>query len=610
MTTTDPIAATALAQLGLAGKRPLTELLEIGFRLQDLRDLARSRGWKLQGTSKLALIEQVVAYHQADDGWAAELRRLPVGLRALFQQMWVIGGVEGGVQSGMSQMLGQTVGIAPASYFQEVGKSQMSVQSFVQVGDRFFLWPDVYRVLPLDASWLAPLAETQRLGRMVPADPMRLALSAHRLSDYLAQNQLAAPSEYSVQWSLPSTTVPMHSERRGGEVIVRPQPPLVPLAGLERLAAGLDLERLETHLLLLAMAGLGFLERQTHGKITIGPEASERLRQVELADLARQFVQVILVTPIWSTIDSLFPPPSLSIITPSYVPSTLLTQENIRWRQVVARTLLLLEPGVWYSLADLLQRLYQLRTFVTSASSLGSLGFLTEDGRRMDPSKDSGWQATLKRIYTYLLTGPFHYLGLVDLGYGGSELAAIRLTPFCRYFLGLAAAPEQTAEPSSTGEISFDTPTFLRTRNASPALHILLSKLAAPGRGKQGQPGYVLSQDRLRASLSQGEDLDSLLKALAAVCDGPLPTAAVALVREWAATFGHYHAHSELTLIEFGDDLALPELLRSTELAIYLRRQFSPRLIAIERRHAEELFRRFVRQGYTPTLVDPDHKPT
>lgn len=609
MTAETQIDAAALVLLGLAGRHSLTELLDAGFRLQDLRALARSRGWKLQGTSKQAVIEQIIARHQADEEWTAALRRLPVGQRLLFQQMWVAGACDAGIESYSSYLFGQGTGLHRGSLFQEISQAQLSVQSFIPAGDRFFLWPDVYRSLPLDASWLAPLAETQQFRRVAAAEPLRLALSAHRLVDYLARNRLMTPHEYSVMWSLPSVIVPISSHRRGSESIADPQPPLVPLAELARLAAGLELGRLDTHLLLLAMTTLGLIERQSSGQVITSPEALDNLRRIELSTLAQHFVRALLVTPLWVITDSLFPSPPLRIGNKEYQLGSAITQESLHGRQVMARVLLLLEPGVWYSLAELWHCLKQMYSFLTLAHRGSAAVYLTEDGRRLDASKDSIWPLALQRIYSYLLTGPFHHLGLVDLAYDGDEATAFRLAPFCRYLLGLAAMPDVAASPSRPGRIHFDAPNFFQTRNASPALHIFLSKVAAPGQGGRGQAGYLLSQARLGDSLAKGEDLDNLLKALAEVCDGPLPDGTIALLRGWAATYGHYHAHTDLTLIEFGDDLALPELLRSTDLAVYLRRQFGPRLIAIERRHAGELLQRLMRQGYTPTYSAADPNP-
>lgn len=605
-----------LIELGLLGKRPLAQLLDASFRLQDLRELARSRGWKLQGTSKQAVIEQIAAYHQTDAGWAAQLRRLPEGLRVILQHMWVAGAYEGGIQSGSAQSLARESGMADARYFEDLEKAQLSVESFIPSGDKYLLWPDIYRVLPLDTAWLAPMAETRRLRRLQTGDPVRLALAARDLPDYLAQHPLQAPSDLAELWSPPGGVGPIFAERRGSDAIIKPQPPLLSLDTLKRLATGLDLQPVQAHLLLLALAGLNYISLDAQNRVGAAPLGIEQMQHADLLTLARQIFRYLLTTSRWSVLDSLFPAPPIYTVQPTYsINPGLQPHDSILWRLSLARALALLEPGAWYAPADLIQRLYQLRSVISYARPYSGLQYMTADNRRMDITKEVGWKNISLRFYSYLITGPFHLMGLIDLAYDGGEVAAFRLTPFFRYFMGLADKPAPAAGLANAGRITFVSRTHFRIRTASagpanPDLHIFLSKLSAPSWERGSPAPYRLSPERLQASLTGGASLEDLLSDLQLVCEGPLRNDTVALLKEWAATYGHYHAHTDLTLIEFGDDLALPELLRSTDLAVYLRRQFSPRLVAIESRQADAFFKRLLRQGYTPTYSDSDEKPS
>ncbi len=625
MTNEQPIDPQEMIELGLMGKRPLDQILDTTFRLQDLRELARSRGWKLQGTGKQAVVSQIASYHQADDGWAAQVRRLPEGLRVFLQHMWVAGAYEGGIQIGAVHSLARESGMADARLLEDLEKAQLSVESFILLGDSCLLWPDVYRVLPLDTTWLAPVAETRRLRRLHAGDPVRLALAARALPDYLSQHPLQAPSDLAGLWSPPGGVSPIVAERRGSDAIIKPQLPLLHLDTLKRLAAGLDLQPVQAHLLLLALAGLKYIARDDQGRIGAAPHGIEQIRHADILELARQIFRYLLSTSRWSVIDSLFPSPPIHVVQPVYsINPALQVEDSILWRQSLARALALLEPGAWYSLADLMRRLYQLRSAISSyARPYSGLQYMTADNRRMDINKEIGWQNILLRVYTYLITGPFHLMGLVDLASDDREVLAFRVTPYFRYFMGLAARPAPAAGLANAGRITFVSPTHFRIRSASdgpargasdgpasPELHIFLSKLSAPAWEKGSPAPYRLSPERLQASLTGGASIEDLLSDLQQVCEGPLRNDTVALLREWAATYGHYHAHTDLTLIEFGDDMALPELLRSTDLAVFLRRQFSPRLIAIESRQADAFFRRLLRQGYTPTYSDSSDKPT
>ena len=60
--------------------------------------------------------------------------------------------------------------------------------------------------------------------------------------------------------------------------------------------------------------------------------------------------------------------------------------------------------------------------------------------------------------------------------------------------------------------------------------------------------------------------------------------------------------YDDMTLIEFGDDFCLPELLAATSLSQILLTTFTPRLVAVRTDKAADYLAELQSRGYTPRM--------
>ncbi len=208
---------------------------------------------------------------------------------------------------------------------------------------------------------------------------------------------------------------------------------LAPVAGGET--------RLEFIFSLLVAAGIF----QPGSPVTIWPEVKELfLRQDELtqrAILARVYFQMSNWSALWELLrhhPTAQSPNHLTlkrVFSRRYFKPEQLRADLVGFRQLVLRALASLPDGKWVALEDLfrLMRIVWPRFDQTVwqtfrfPQSTGSW-FLAEAGSEtpLSPANAEHWQLAQGNFIRTIITGPLHWLGLADLSFSDGELAAVR----------------------------------------------------------------------------------------------------------------------------------------------------------------------------------------
>ncbi len=285
-----------------------------------------------------------------------------------------------------------------------------------------------------------------------------------------------------------------------------------------------------------------------------------------------------------------------------------LTRELAHARLVVIMLLRRLTPGVWYSVADLSELL---RRFWPNYLHAGSAATpqrwwleIDNSDTPLSPEKAEDWQVGHAPFMTACLEGPLAWLGAVTLGYNRQGLAAFQLTDLGTFLLGVSPAYDELLErpvgPALT--IHGDGTVLARTGYAAAGAYDLLNVLGRLEETSVERFSYRITPATAQRAFERGWTGQAILDELEKQSAQPVPEPLRSHFLTWAEGYGKVHLYHQVTLIEFADDFALKELLASTSLAQHLIYQFSPRLAVIKTEAVDALRDELVRQGHTPRI--------
>jgi hypothetical protein len=225
--------------------------------------------------------------------------------------------------------------------------------------------------------------------------------------------------------------------------------------------------------------------------------------------------------------------------------------------------------------------------------------------RRPSLAQPRDWDAIYGPYVEAVLTGPLHWLGLVELGYSKEQLRGFRLSPLGAFVFRHAEAYTLPPAPRSGLSLAFqsDGSLSLRAEGAGSDVLTLLSLLGNLESGLRGELRYTVSAAGASRAFEAGWDVDRILATLRQAAGSPPPRALAESLRRWRENFGSVQVYSRVALLELADDFALAELLAGTSLAQHLLYRFSPRLVALRPEGLEALQSELEKKGYTPRLA-------
>lgn len=294
-----------------------------------------------------------------------------------------------------------------------------------------------------------------------------------------------------------------------------------------------------------------------------------------------------------------------SIKVPDFSTNDLI-QEIGRARQFVARLLAKLDPLVWYSWKSFAEYVRDLRAdFVHTLTNQQTWHLASKSNLQYQPHNQSHWDAAYRPLLATILEGGLHWLGAVELGYEGKDLAAFQITALGAWLLSggkagraLTLAPEVVSGEAVTW---IDDGTFrLRATPDVARLVPLARTFADPTRELFT---FHISNHSIARAFERGITPAEIAEPFAAT-GAPLPPALRERLDALQANYGRVHVYERLTVLELADDMALRELVAGTGMGKYIVHQFSPRLVVIQDEGVDELVNELVKKGYTPRVVE------
>jgi hypothetical protein len=274
--------------------------------------------------------------------------------------------------------------------------------------------------------------------------------------------------------------------------------------------------------------------------------------------------------------------------------------DPVRPRQRLLRHLASAEAGSWFSVSDLSAWIEScdpefLRS--TGAANQRPQVRLQETGERL--AGPASWKQVEGRYLDFLVAGPLHWLGVVELGQVEGSLVAFRLTPLSQFLWYRDVAPPELSEESIIVEGTFEVWVPVE---ASPYIIFVLEGCAE--RLQQDHVShYRLTREALHWALGRGLRVDDLLDLLARYGRGEVPQNVAYTLEEWTKTYGQLRLHQPL-LLSAEDALLLEEVLADTEVRSSCGDPLSSTSVEVLSEHAFALVQRLGRLGYLPKVEE------
>ncbi|MFQ5856726.1 MAG: helicase-associated domain-containing protein, partial [Anaerolineae bacterium] len=289
---------------------------------------------------------------------------------------------------------------------------------------------------------------------------------------------------------------------------------------------------------------------------------------------------------------------TLSVYQQQFTPTDLAREFSLA-RGLVTRLLQGLPTNVWYDWFSFAEEARQMDPdYLHNYYGTDFWGFVVKGDKRLDPSRRGDWDRGYRPVLAAMLEGPLRWLGVVEVGYKGSNLVAFRLTPTGAWLLRGEGRPVPLF-PEEVDKVPvawLDDRTF-RARPGPEAANVLslAGTLAAPTRHAFV---YELSDEGVQQVFARGVEPAAIAKTFEKA-GASLPAAAHHHIEDLWSRFGHIHLYEKLTVLELADDLALHELLANTSLRQHMIHQFSSRLVVVEDSAVDALVGELIKKGYT-----------
>lgn len=631
----------------------IEELAEqlLGLRIADLRLIAKRRGWKIKGTRKNQIAEQL-AVLLADPG---HLQRSVAHLRPRDQLLLAMAAVTGN-SPGLS--LDELNEIA---FGGNTDKPPFGANEIYELAERGFLIPNtglerssrrplgnwggahscpraIRQNLPPTLDVLVPVSDA--LPPRLPDSAVRLA-DPHHITDTIGhlllvieQDSLALrapmPLPAGAEWLRglqewdynPNEIVKALDQRdaawRG--VVISMPPPRAPVS---RQAA----ERLQPIVGSREQLGFCYWLLQAAGLILLGSPITswDKVKKRYLiqgvprqrAILAGAFFAMPTWTAFWQVIRD---NPDLRLV--RAVGHNALTREEFgeRWveyRHMVLNALAAIPDNKWIRLSDLFRVMRPLWPKISAAKTFLSWHappswqlMARADSDELRETEERDWDQAQAEYIRALVAGPLHWLGLADVALENGEVQYARFNGLADLYHGrLEALP---APPGAQPRQAIGSQKALaidgrRITIVPSALglegHDLLAQVADLEEIRTSRFVYRLAAPKALCAFESGRRMDDLLAKWELLLGAPMPPSIREVLEQWYRDYGRIHIIKNATLIEVADDFALTEMLAVTSLSKYVLAEISPRFVLVASIAMPELVAELERAGYTPRQV-------
>jgi hypothetical protein len=640
---------TSVEDVQLADQRQLGEWL-LKIKLVDLRQMARNRAWRVQGTRKADIVRQIAALMVDSDDMARAVEDLGDEQRLLLYALLLLGTGSRMPEKDLERVLkawgGRNSDQPVSIQTRRLWKMGLALPGYTQDrgSGRDFVPLAIARGLPpLVGSVTADLPTQAGGDGLCLADPSAMIRTAIQIALLLEKQPVALriplprpaiekyhPQLQSWDYVLDELVQAERSSRLGRQsgikLTVPPPRRSLPNSAVERLVPISGGEaQLEFAYSLLVTAGVFQPGSPTTVCREVKAQFLHRDESAQRAVLARAYFHMQNWSVLW---ELLWESNGLSLMRDSRY--SYYTPENLRAdlrlvRHLVLRVLSVLPDETWLETRALCrlvrtvwpvfdQTVWDSFRFSYLARSGRGLGawFLTKDGQPLSPESEEDWDLAQGNFVRHTISSPLHWLGLADLHYDGGELVSFRLHGLGDLYWDRVQAPVASRPVVSSGRDAGSTESITTSdltisvdpAAISPGAHSLLDEIARLDKAGADCFLYRLDPQAAFESFESGVTLAGILENWEQQFPIPVPDPIRERLHTWWEVYGRVRIYEDLTIVEFGDDYALAEMKAVSSLDSYVVTEISPRLVIIQRDAVTELTAELVRAGYTPKVED------
>jgi hypothetical protein len=625
------------------------------IKLQDLRQMAKQRGWQVRGNSKATVVAQIVQHITQPDDVAKAVLGLDQEHRNVLRALVLLGErrvIQPDDLADVARTWGKLQGYKNVTtYIHHLFKMGLAISEeaanvYSPFGD--FVPRAILRSMPpaLEGAIRVSAYPPPHSGELCLADPRpfirAISQATFLLEEFPTSLRPPRPRPRMEKFHLglqewDHDLFELQQAKADGQlrgyspIALRVLPSLysLPVEAIERLAPVIDTpmtgapalsgeEKLDFVYNLMVTAGI----LQPGSPVTAWQDVrTEFLRRNEAeqrAILARAYFQMESWSALWAMLrvdDGLRLKHSYN--SRHFKPKDLRT-DLVRFRNLVLRVLASVPDGQWIALSDLFHVMRRLwprfdhsmwQDYIYRAPT--ATWFLVSAGDDQ-PLDADGWEEAQGRFVEAVLAGPLHWLGLVDLSLdkrGG--LAAFCLHGLADLYWDRQETPEMppasaqpvARPPSDVMAVEGSTIRVIPSQVEAQA-HSLLNRIARLEITTAQQFAYRLDAQTVHQSFEDGAALAELFDEWERWLPIPMPKAIRDQLSAWWEAYGQVRIYEDLTVIEFGDDYALAEMRATTPLDRYLVAEISPRLVIIAPEGVDVLTEALEQAGYTPKQTD------
>lgn len=602
------------------------------YRIQDLRTVAKQRGWRLKGTRKADLIKQLIALLTKSTEMPAALTQLSAEDKAVLYALAVMGHPNILRRTHLTELAQHWDASLTDGQVVQVGYDLVQTGLVIDPeAGQVHGYPQTARAvmsaLVPALSEIVPVSEPPTTYTILRADPVQLVRIVHQLFALLEQNppplRPLPPrprlEKYHKQLRLWRVDVDeVRQLKAAGELTKRSNvmltvpPPNFALAeeGMDRLQGLVDsAEKLDFIYHLMLNAGL----LQTGSPATVWSTAKiNYIQQNELAQqaiLARTYFQMVSWHEVWQLLrDSQQLRLQRSWMADHFKPKQL-DDHLLAIRQRILRTLACLPDGQWVEVSAIYRLLRPIWKTLNSKSETYThyyyhhqktpLWEVTYNG------KSAMWNLAQKHVVDHVLR-VLHWLGLADVATNNDHITHIALQGLATLYWDQADTIKATVPtPASNSDpiVNNGLKVTLDPAVATGEMHTYLDQIARLVTAQPNQFIYEVDVEAVHATFEAGVTLSTLCETWQSLFAKPMSAVIETQLQTWWDAYGQVRLYAGVTLIEFADEYALAEMQAVTTLADYIIATLSPQLVMIPESAVESLTEQLQQAGYTPKIA-------
>ena len=265
-------------------------------------------------------------------------------------------------------------------------------------------------------------------------------------------------------------------------------------------------------------------------------------------------------------------------------------------RQFILDLIKEIPQGTWWSISSLIQAIKKEKTDFQRPAGDYDSWFIRSRQSGNFLRGFSSWDEVDGELIYFLLTGPLHWLGILDLAasHPKSPPTAFRLTSWADSLLS-EYPPQGLSQENAPIQIKSDA-SFILTDHTPRTARYIIARFCQWKPFAPGEYHYVLTPRSLGEAGERGLKPAHLVRSLKKYAGSPIPPSVLKAIEQWSRS-GPQAQVSEVIILEVSSSEIL-DALKKTSAARYISQTLTPTMVVINRGTEEKIRIALAELGY------------